>query len=615
MSDQHDRKFLQLYTEELDYLRRMSGEFARQFPAVAGRLDLTQFDCQDPWVERLLEGVAYLTSRVRRELDGGLPQLAQSLVNIAEPRAASSLPSFAMLNIEPSADLGASFTVPKGTSFETPIEGQKAVACRWRSVRDVTLRPVQLHDAQIINQGDPPCGATLAAEEESWLELTLDISSSPKVLSEGEPFSVHLQGPPEFPGQVLMCLRSSCTRIAICDETRVVQWLSASDLLDAVDLEISSNSDGNHSLEMLLMQRYAALPQQFHGFAIRGIDSDSLPRSSGRIKVLIFLEGVHSDLASRVERNMFVLHAVPVVNLIKRRADRIVLDPLSEAHEVVVDRTRPMDYEVFDIDEVEGIDEAGAVAMRLRSVYDLRDQDGPETGFFNIQRRPRPDSEKSRRHGWRAAYRGTDSWMSISFAGRNHVSKIAQLSVSVWCTNRDLPLLLESGARCTPLNQMGAVKFGRLMIGPSSPRLPEADVTRQWSMLGHLGHGFMRMIDQPEDQRQGSSMQEALSNYINPDDEAARQQVAAIGRIFGSAVIRRRMVGRRAAELRGFHCRLEITDSALSGGVDVYTLPLVLSRFLRQLIPVGGFLETSVVNQQGKVLYSWMPMDGLDSML
>ena len=86
MSEQVDHDFLQAYTQELDFLRQMSGEFAKAYPAVAGRLDLSQFDCEDPWVERLLEGVAFLTARVQRELDGGLPHLAQSLVKIAEPR-------------------------------------------------------------------------------------------------------------------------------------------------------------------------------------------------------------------------------------------------------------------------------------------------------------------------------------------------------------------------------------------------------------------------------------------------------------------------------------------------------------------------------------------------
>ena len=80
-------------------------------------------------------------------------------------------------------------------------------------------------------------------------------------------------------------------------------------------------------------------------------------------------------------------------------------------------------------------------------------------------------------------------------------------------------------------------------------------------------------------------------------------------------MIRRRLVGRRAAEIRGYHCLIEITEAALTGGVDVYTLPLVLSRFLRRLIPVGSFLEVSVVNQKRKVLYSWTAMDGLDSTL
>ena len=116
MSDRTDQKFLQMYTEELDFLRRMSGEFARDFPTVASRLDLTQFDCKDPWVERLLEGVAYLTSRVRRELDGGMPLLAESLVSISEPRATSPLPSMAVLQLNYSGDLKSAKFIPPETT-------------------------------------------------------------------------------------------------------------------------------------------------------------------------------------------------------------------------------------------------------------------------------------------------------------------------------------------------------------------------------------------------------------------------------------------------------------------------------------------------------------------
>jgi len=84
-----DEDFLRIYSNELDYLRRMSGEFAKEFPTVARRLNLDEFECQDPWVERLIEGTAFLTARVQRQLHGGMPRLAQSLVDIAAPYASA----------------------------------------------------------------------------------------------------------------------------------------------------------------------------------------------------------------------------------------------------------------------------------------------------------------------------------------------------------------------------------------------------------------------------------------------------------------------------------------------------------------------------------------------
>jgi len=60
-----DTRLLDYYNRELRYLRDLGGEFARDFPKVAGRLGLDAFECADPYVERLLEGFAFLAARVQ----------------------------------------------------------------------------------------------------------------------------------------------------------------------------------------------------------------------------------------------------------------------------------------------------------------------------------------------------------------------------------------------------------------------------------------------------------------------------------------------------------------------------------------------------------------------
>lgn len=64
-----DPRLLHYYNIELQHLREMGTEFSREFPKVAGRLGLEGFECADPYVERLLEGFAFLAARVHLKLD------------------------------------------------------------------------------------------------------------------------------------------------------------------------------------------------------------------------------------------------------------------------------------------------------------------------------------------------------------------------------------------------------------------------------------------------------------------------------------------------------------------------------------------------------------------
>ena len=88
-----DPRQLQYYNRELQHLRELGAEFAKMYPKVAGRLSLDEFECIDPYVERLLEGFAFLTSRIKIKLDAEHAQLTQHLLNIAYPNYLAPLPS------------------------------------------------------------------------------------------------------------------------------------------------------------------------------------------------------------------------------------------------------------------------------------------------------------------------------------------------------------------------------------------------------------------------------------------------------------------------------------------------------------------------------------------
>ena len=98
-----DRRLLRYYDMELQHLRGMGAEFAREFPKIAARLGLEGFTCADPFVERLLEGVAFLTARVHLKLDAEFPRFTQALLETVYPHYLSPTPSMTMLQFQPGA--------------------------------------------------------------------------------------------------------------------------------------------------------------------------------------------------------------------------------------------------------------------------------------------------------------------------------------------------------------------------------------------------------------------------------------------------------------------------------------------------------------------------------
>src|SRR6185312_13926280 len=80
-----DPRLLKYYNAELQHFREMSGEFAAEFPKVAGRLGLDSFECADPYVERLIEGFAFLAARVRLKVDAEFPRFTRHMLQLAYP--------------------------------------------------------------------------------------------------------------------------------------------------------------------------------------------------------------------------------------------------------------------------------------------------------------------------------------------------------------------------------------------------------------------------------------------------------------------------------------------------------------------------------------------------
>src|SRR3989344_4269 len=135
------------YERELAFLRTRAGDFARQYPKIAGRLPLSGDVGDDPHVERLIEAFAFLSARIHKRLDDDFPLFTEALLEVLYPHYLRPFPSCAIARL----DLGAQGRqrsrappVPGGTSLNSrPVKG---VPCRFRTTADVQLLPLEVSE-------------------------------------------------------------------------------------------------------------------------------------------------------------------------------------------------------------------------------------------------------------------------------------------------------------------------------------------------------------------------------------------------------------------------------------------------------------------------------------
>src|SRR5262249_31284135 len=96
-----DPRLLRYYQSELDHLQEMGAEFAQQFPKTAARRAINGTEIKDPYVERLVEGAAFLAARVQLKLDSEFPRFTQSLLEIVYPHYLAPTPSMLVAQLHP----------------------------------------------------------------------------------------------------------------------------------------------------------------------------------------------------------------------------------------------------------------------------------------------------------------------------------------------------------------------------------------------------------------------------------------------------------------------------------------------------------------------------------
>ena len=103
-----------------------------------------------------------------------------------------------------------------------------------------------------------------------------------------------------------------------------------------------------------LLHEYFAFPARFMFVELCGLAPAVCACDHNDFEVMVLLDRSDTSLSQVLDAQRFGLFCSPAINLFPKRADRIHLSDKDTQHHVVPDRSRPLDFEVYSVDEVVG---------------------------------------------------------------------------------------------------------------------------------------------------------------------------------------------------------------------------------------------------------------------
>ncbi|HVR63524.1 MAG TPA: type VI secretion system baseplate subunit TssF [Polyangia bacterium] len=624
-----DPRLLQYYNRELQYMREMGSEFAREFPKVAGRLGLETFECSDPYVERLLEGFAFLAARVHLKIDAEFPRFSQHLLEIIYPHYLAPTPSMAVVQLSPNPGEGAlalGYQVPRGTAMRSLLGRGEQTSCEYRTGHDVTLWPLELVHAEYTGYVGDLGDAQLPGRARAALRLRLRSTAGLKFSELAlDNLTFFLRGSEELPTRLYEQLMGRALAVIARPPGKPAPWQHV--VTDEPTAPVGFDDQqallpfGPRSFHgYRLLHEYFAFPARYLFVSLNGL-GPAVRRCTGNELELLVLTDVHERaLDGVVSADNLALYCTPAVNLFPRRADRIHLTEATTEYHVVPDRTRPMDFEVYSIREVMGYGSSADVKQPFHPFFAWNDQSASEEAlaYYSVSRQGRLLSARQRAQGARSSYVGSEVFISLVDPDEGpYRSSLRQLAIETTCTNRDLPLHMTIGQGRTDFTlESGApVEAIRCLAGPTPPRASHAIGDTSWRLISHLSLNYLSLVDTGFGAgERGAALREMLSLYCDLTDPGSRKQIDGVRGTSCAGITRALPVPGPTTFGRGLEITLNCDEGAFEGS-GVFLLGAVLERFFAKYVSLNSFTETVLRTVQRGEIMRWPARLGLRQVL
>jgi type VI secretion system protein ImpG len=477
------------FDAEMRLLNEAAIEFARSYPEQASMLNLTEVRDRDPYIERLLEGMAYLTAHIRSRIDDDLPEISQTLLNQMWPQFIRPFPSCTIVEFSTRFDQLAvpkvfrkgtkviSGRVGRGEDENKRIKEEKS-HCEYRTVTPVTLNPIRIEGASVK---EPVEGGTV-------IIIDFEVGASAQVDKiDFQKLPIFLHGYPTLTLDLWYHLTSSLKELRLHiataqgDQIRIIGDQAS---IKPAHLDLESSilpKSGRSFVGTHLLHEYFCFREKFLFINILGLGAVKLPEGSKRFTLEMHVDAqLPADY--RIHANNFRLHCAPAVNLFKTQSEPVKLDHRSSEYRVLADASRPNSLAIYSIDSVESIGAKSGNRKSYHSIHDLKPR-SESPRYYHVSKRNRANSIED---------------LFISVGGISSY-ETETLSCAIHAYNGHYPrrYLYEGSItnNSTNNNELpDSVELSNI-TRPTPTYMTPSEIDYQWGLVAHLALNYSSIVE------------------------------------------------------------------------------------------------------------------------
>src|SRR5574344_2847198 len=590
------KEFLDYYSDNLSFIRKLGAEFALEFPKIASRLDMNALECQDPFIERLLEGTAFLSARVEQKLALGYRRLLESILVSICPCALAPIPAICSVKVSDS-DLkglqGGSKNVLLNTIFKKKLPNYATDIC-FQSLIKTRLHSLVIEKSSIVTHS---VDIANLSKKDNYRALELDL-----LCVQGATFSsldldildIYLnlndQDASALSEQLLANLDEVYLKTEHGDYIKLKDISLEMSVIDSK--ENAMNSVAKIPFGLNLLHLYMANSDLYKFLRIKGLEKNLSSIDTTRATLVFVFNKEHDiDIENRLQSDSIINNTIPLINLFKKRSNRHFMKQQYEVN-VNVDATNPLDYEIYSIESLEFFNESNESLFNAYPFFTVHSKgemnDESYRNFFSVNRRARQNGLNGNK---RSPYNKQEVFITVSGSDYlEQADKQLQFSAQCYCTNADLPLFLNSNDYLSASDFTG-IKDVQIINQISRPHAPlvtgsSVDEFKKMSFILQNLNSLLSAVNEAS----LYNLKQIIRSFSTKSVEETRRLVGAIENIDISDIAYRFISKGCVYFENGYKCTITFSQKNLEGvGLFIFSKMIValLQSYSRINIPIS----------------------------